>query len=1068
MKCSNSRIRTLTVLCSLVLLLSCFSALVQAQAQSSTYQYFYFDEAINIELDTRRVAVFADDNPLPSLQAATSWDVSPSDVEKYTISGVYFLSLPATERSPKSIEKLVDVLSRQAGLKSATPVFFDKFGGALFFEPEVLIGFEDGALTTAQQRALILEFAPLAEPTRDWESMRNVWRFNVSANNGLDALFLANQLASRGDVWFAEPVMYFTAKQDFIPNDTLYGDLWGLHNTGQSGGLFDFDMDIAEAWDITKGSPSITVVIFETGVEQNHPDLNSAPGMDFTDDPLANAGAAINSSDNHGTAVAGCVSAKIDNNLGIIGVAPMCPVASARVGVANVPYDGMWAGSTLWTVNGINWAESSGARVTNNSNNYGVYLGTMAAAYIVTRQNGLVHFASSGNQSATTIGFPGSSPAVNGVGAVARTGSISSFSNTGTGVDFVGPGTDIVLLDRSGVAGYDPNGDYFTADGTSFSSPYVAAVAALILSVDPNLTPDEVEAAMRDSARDLGTPGYETTFGWGLVNANDAIALIDPMRKNFSGAVAGDEFGTAVASIGDINGDFVSDFIVGSPLSSNGSDLGRIYVISGSTGDILHERVGSQVGGKFGTAVCGTGDLTGDGIPDFAVGVPRGGNFDPFNPPTFGDYRGAVKIYSGATGIVVDTIYGDQPFSAFGSVLANAGDVNGDGVDDLIIGAHSADYGGSNSGRVKVYSGATRLLLYGYDGIGAGDRFGFAADGVGDLNHDGFDDFSVGAWFNDTNGNNAGAVYIFSGANGAVLHTLYGNSTGSPLGGGFGFSVSGPGDVNCDGTPDILVGSPYTDGNGTDCGSARVFSGVDGALIHLFTGVSAGDNLGYSVGNVGDLNGDGYDDCLVGAPFDDDNGTDCGVVRVYSGLDGVRIQKVEGLTPNDNLGKVVSGLGDVNLDGFADLLLGAPGSSINGPGSGAASVVISPTLPTGVYDFGQSGLALKLVWVPDNGDANSLTGAIVVLNATAGGTGINVASLAPALFPTPYGFPLLVANDPGNVLETGSFGFNGLGVLVAPGISRQNPALAGTTVFIQIFEISPSIQGSNGLKFLLE
>ncbi|MFT7617250.1 MAG: hypothetical protein ACI97A_000884 [Planctomycetota bacterium] len=537
----------------------------------------------------------------------------------------------------------------------------------------------------------------------------------------------------------------------------------------------------------------------------------------------------------------------------------------------------------------------------------------------------------------------------------------------------------------------------------------------------------------------------------------------------FNGDNGGDAFGTSVAAIGDINGDFVPDFVVGAPLSTGGSDLGTIRVISGSTGDTLHAASGPQIGGKFGTAVCGIGDITGDGIPNFAVGAPRAGNVDLSNPPTFSDFRGAVNIYSTANGLSLhQTIFGEQPYSAFGSVLANAGDVNGDGVNDLIVGAHSADFAGSNSGRVNVYSGANFSLIYSYDGVGAGDRFGFAADGVGDVNHDGFDDFAVGAWFNDTNGNNAGAVYVYSGATGSLLHTLFGNSTGNPLGGGFGYSVAGPGDVNGDGTPDILVGSPYTDDNGTDSGSARVFSGVDGSLIHLFTGVSAGDNLGYSVGNVGDLNGDGYDDILVGAPFEDDNGTDSGVVRVFSGLDGVRIQRIKGLMPNDNLGKSVAGIGDINLDGFADLLLGAPGSSTNGPGSGAVSVVISPTLPTGVYDFGQSGLALKLVWVPDNGDANSPTGAIVVLNATPGGTGINVASLAPALFPTAFGFPLLVANDPGNVLETGSFGFNGLGVLVALGISRQNPVLAGTTVFIQIFEIAPLIQGSNGLKFLLE
>src|SRR5262249_17250609 len=148
------------------------------------------------------------------------------------------------------------------------------------------------------------------------------YRVRHNGRNGFATLEAANRLAQRPEVLWAEPDMVFTGKGDLLPNDPLFNQCWGLHNTGQSGGTADEDMDAREAWDYTIGSSSIVVVVIDVGVQQNHPDINQRAGMDFTSD--GGDGGPVNSFDNHGTAVAGCITAKINNALGVVGIAPGC------------------------------------------------------------------------------------------------------------------------------------------------------------------------------------------------------------------------------------------------------------------------------------------------------------------------------------------------------------------------------------------------------------------------------------------------------------------------------------------------------------------------------------------------------------------------------------------------------------------------------------------------------------------------------------------------------------------------------------------------------------------------
>ena len=267
--------------------------------------------------------------------------------------------------------------------------------------------------------------------------------------------------------------------------------------------------------------------------------------------------------------------------------------------------------------------------------------------------------------------------------------------------------------------------------------------------------------------------------------------------------------------------------------------------------------------------------------------------------------------------------------------------MNGDGFDDLIVAAPGDDNNGSNSGSARVFSGVDGSVLHTFLGDAAGDFFGRSVSGAGDVNGDGFADLIVGAHRDDDNGTDSGSARVFSGLDGSVLHTFLGDAAGD----NFGVSVSGAGDVNGDGFDDLIVGAYRDDDNGTYSGSARVFSGVDGSVLHTFRGDTTEDRFGRSVSAAGDVNGDGFADLIVGADGDDDNGSYSGSARVFSGVDGSVLHTFLGDAAGNRFGTSVSGAGDVNGDGFADLIVGASGDDDNGSASGSARVFLST--PTG-------------------------------------------------------------------------------------------------------------------------
>jgi len=326
-------------------------------------------------------------------------------------------------------------------------------------------------------------------------------------------------------------------------------------------------------------------------------------------------------------------------------------------------------------------------------------------------------------------------------------------------------------------------------------------------------------------------------------------------------------FGFSVAALGDINHDGVPDVLVGVPHHSNFDadhiNAGECFVFSGADHSILFTLLdpNEEEGNRFGYAVAGLGDVNGDGIPDMAVGVPKKNASDDL-PDV-----GAVYIFSGANGTMIREL--DPPTQdlsgRFGSAVANAGDVNHDGVNDVLIGAPGAS-------KAYVFNGATGAVIFTIRSPGSrgADRlpsFGAAVAGGQDLDADGTPDFVIGA---PNQKNLQGAAYVFKGSDGSLLFRLRGPRQGFAK---FGTSVALTPDVTGDGRPDILVGAPDATVNGLrNAGEVLIFSGSNGTLFSTVTSEEpkAYAGFGYAV-TTADFNGDGTPETVIGVPFDDED-----------------------------------------------------------------------------------------------------------------------------------------------------------------------------------------------------
>jgi hypothetical protein len=364
------------------------------------------------------------------------------------------------------------------------------------------------------------------------------------------------------------------------------------------------------------------------------------------------------------------------------------------------------------------------------------------------------------------------------------------------------------------------------------------------------------------------------------------------------GVANGDRFGCSVAGAGDIDQDGFADVIVGGPFYKG--TRGYVWVVSGRTGATLYRHIGDPLfstQANIGLSVDGGGDANDDGVADYIYGSIF-----------LNGVTGFAIVRSGMDGSILHAVKSSG--FGIGFRVAFVGDVNLDGHDDF---AASDPF--ISKGRVQVFSGDDGNVLHFYKPTTLSE-FGYSLAAT-DLDGDLHSDLVIGAPGAGST-SMPGTVSIYSGANWLQINKLVGFEAGSR----FGEAVAIAGDVDADGTCDIIVGAPHAAGR---AGRAHVFSGMDHAsLLLTLAGEEAGDEFGTSVDTAGDVDGDGFDDVMVGAPFNDDFAPDGGKVTVFSGRDGVVLRTYLGHKATDRLGSSVGFVGDADGGGLGDLVLGAP------------------------------------------------------------------------------------------------------------------------------------------------
>jgi hypothetical protein len=408
--------------------------------------------------------------------------------------------------------------------------------------------------------------------------------------------------------------------------------------------------------------------------------------------------------------------------------------------------------------------------------------------------------------------------------------------------------------------------------------------------------------------------------------ATSARSMFEPELRvihEFVGENAGDQFGWIGRNAGDCDGDGRNDVLLSAPTFGGGK--GRIYVYSSLSGKLLWMRDGDP-GDALGIGIEGLGDVDGDGLSD----VIAGGNGHDHG-------RGLVLVCSGKDGTILRRHVGEAPGDGFGRKVSGAGDIDGDGHADYLSGAEGCDANGLvDSGRAYLYSGKDGSLLLTLDGEEAGDKFGVAIDGWarGDDNL-----LVIGA--GDAGEAREGRAYVFDLIDGEpdLRFTIESDPGGVGLARMF---VSVLGDVDGDGFPDVYASDWEFS---SSLGRVYVHSGQTGERLFALSGEHPGDGFGIGTADVGDVDGDGQADLLIGAWQNREAAPSGGKCYLYSGKDVSLRESWVCTVPGETFGFDTTGLGDVDGDGAIDYLITNAWSGIKGKQSGRAFLVAGSKQP---------------------------------------------------------------------------------------------------------------------------
>ncbi|MEM8711632.1 MAG: FG-GAP repeat protein [Planctomycetota bacterium] len=366
-------------------------------------------------------------------------------------------------------------------------------------------------------------------------------------------------------------------------------------------------------------------------------------------------------------------------------------------------------------------------------------------------------------------------------------------------------------------------------------------------------------------------------------------------------------FSRVLVGLSDIDGDGLDDFLAGNSAEwGSAVDEGLIQVFSGGSGALLFDYRGS-IFENIGRGAGAFDDLDGDGVDDFWFSTER-------NPT---DNREGIQVFSGAAGAMIQTFRG-LGSEDLGDAAASLGDLDGDGVPDLALAYSSITQVPLLAGGVRVVSGATGSQLLVIPGTQSGEALGSSLAAVPDLTGDGKPEILAGATGVDTNGLGCGAVRIYSSSDGSQLAEFLGPLQGAE----FGRQAIHAGDVNGDGSPDIAISSRAGGQPGNNREAVFVYSTADGSVLHRFDGDEPDIGFGWAFGAGGDVDGDGSSDIAVGAFRDDKAGHNAGAMTLFSGASGEETFRVEG-GAGDVMGIGVAIGGDLNGDGYEDVLVGA-------------------------------------------------------------------------------------------------------------------------------------------------
>jgi len=464
--------------------------------------------------------------------------------------------------------------------------------------------------------------------------------------------------------------------------------------------------------------------------------------------------------------------------------------------------------------------------------------------------------------------------------------------------------------------------------------------------------------------------------------------------KTYRGA-SSSRLGESVDTLGDINGDGFSEYIIGAP--EIGTGTGYVSVQNGVDGSRIFKVSGDNVGDAFGVSVSQLADVDNDGVMDILVGAIYGGPFG----------NGYVKVLSGIDGSEVHNLsVGSDQIAEFGWRVLGLDDINNDGYGEIVVGTIKDSSSGTiEAGHVRIYSGLDAELMHSYIGNGPYRHLGQSLAQVGDIDGDNTPDLAMGSPIGNAPAYDyAGLVQIVSGLDGSIINTFYGPEQGtSPNDASrFGRSISTAGDLNGDLVPDLVVGAITDATGGANAGKVYVLSGADGSEIFTVISDSAEEFFGESVSGGRDVNQDGVPDIVA-------SGFNGGVV--ISGADRSILFRTPALLPelstegNNNSGGdsneqpdvksfgTVKLVEDLNKDGYDDILLGSPLDSANGVFSGkvtlfsgkpADNIEIVDSFESASFADGKDGNSAKYLHSCSIDDQNVGDGQLTISGPIAG------------------------------------------------------------------------------------